>query len=170
MPEKLNDSVDGIRKVFGDIPSTVAAIGAVIDGKPTTMIVSSFTVGVSHEPPLVSIAIQRTSTTWPVLSEASHLGVSVLGESHASKTRQLASRNSAGRLQDIEWSQTENGAIFLEGSSTWLECSVEHSYPAGDHSIIVLRVQRFQQDVRNRTLVWSRTTAPDPKVTNGVTK
>ncbi|MBS2535395.1 flavin reductase family protein [Catenulispora sp. NF23] len=150
------DDAHDIRRVFGDIPSTVAAVGAVVDGTPVTMVVSSFTVGVSHEPPMVSVAIQRTSTTWPVLARAARLGVSVLGESHASKTRQLASRDSAGRLADIAWHQNENGAIFLEGSPIWLECFTQHEYPAGDHAIIVLRVERVHREARNRALVWTR--------------
>ena len=144
-----------IREVFGTIPSTVAAIAAIVDDKPVAMILSSFTVGVSFEPPMVSVAVQNSSTTWPVLRRARHLGVSVLGERHATKTRQLASRNAESRLSDIGLFQDSNGAVFLEDSPTWLECVIEHEYAAGDHAILVLRVDKTRHVPEHRTLVWA---------------
>lgn len=144
------------RDVFGAIPSTVAAIAAIVDEKPVAMILSSFTVGVSFEPPMVSVAVQNSSTTWPALKTASRLGVSVLGELHAPKTRQLASRNAETRLSDIRLFQKSNGAVFLEDSPTWLECVIEHEYPAGDHAILVLRVLRTRQAPEHRTLLWPK--------------
>ncbi|CAN5403040.1 hypothetical protein BH09ACT1_BH09ACT1_21120 [soil metagenome] len=84
---------NALRATFGRFPSGVAALAAVIDGEPTVLVASSFTVGVSMDPPMVMFAVQNSSTTWPVLATADHLGVSILADSHSTLVRQLASIN-----------------------------------------------------------------------------
>ncbi|MDW4907314.1 flavin reductase family protein [Streptomyces sp. ADMS] len=145
-----------VKRAFAGFPSGVAAVSARVHGEPTVIIVSSFTVGVSLNPPMVSFAVQHTSTTWPVLSRAHTIGVSVLGEEHSDKTRQLAAPSKEGRFAGVETVQAESGAIFLQGAPVWLECTIEHRYPAGDPDIIVLRVLTMLTDDDHNPLVWHR--------------
>ncbi|MFD4527958.1 flavin reductase family protein [Streptomyces sp. NPDC058470] len=147
-----------MQRAFSGFPSGVAALSARVNGEPTVMIVSTFAVGVSYNPPMVSFAAQHSSRTWPALSRAGVIGVSVLGEAHSDKARQLASRSKEGRFVGIGTLEAASGAIFLEGAPVWLECTVEHSYPAGDHDIIVLRVLAMMTDDDRNPLVWHRQT------------
>ena len=79
-----------VRSAFAAFPSGVAAIAAVVDGAPEVLVVSSFTVGVSLDPPLMLFAVQRSSETWPRLRRSLALGVSILGETHVESARTLA--------------------------------------------------------------------------------
>ncbi|WP_159501237.1 flavin reductase family protein [Microbacterium sp. 18062] len=134
-----------LRRVFSGFPCGVAALAAVVDGSPQVLVASSFTVGVSQDPPMALFAVQRSSTTWPDLASVERIGVSVLGTTHGQVCRQLASRDKAIRLKGIAYVETETGAVLLEQAAAWMECSVEHIYPAGDHDIIVLRLHGLME-------------------------
>jgi flavin reductase (DIM6/NTAB) family NADH-FMN oxidoreductase RutF len=130
---------DTLRKAFGRFPSGIAALCAMVDGAPQGIVASSFTVGVSMDPPLVMFAVQNTSRTWPIVRTAGRIGVSVLGAGHDGVCRQIASK-SGDRFAGLELHSTDDGALFLEEAALWLDCSVEQEVPAGDHHVVLLRV------------------------------
>ncbi|WIB69089.1 MULTISPECIES: flavin reductase family protein [unclassified Curtobacterium] len=152
-------SPEAVRDAFAEHPSGVAAIGAVAGELPVVMVVSSFSVGVSYEPPMVSFAVQHTSTTWPDLLDAPVLGISVLGTGHVERTRQLASRDRSSRLRDLPFTITTTGALLLDGAPVWLECVVADVLRTGDHDLVVLRVLAVAADDEAEPLVWHRRTA-----------
>lgn len=132
-------SPDTLRRAFSGFPSGVAALCSTVGGKPEGIVASSFTVGVSLDPPLVMFAVKKTSRTWPVLRNTQRIGVSILASGHEDVCLQIASK-SADRFADLSIHTTDTGAILLEDAALWLECSVEQEVPAGDHDVVLLRV------------------------------
>lgn len=128
-----------LRAAFSHFPSGLAALAAQVDGGPVGLVASSFTVGVSLDPPLVLFAVQNTSATWPVLRRARRIGVSVMGESHDQACRQLAAKT-GDRFAGLDIASTEHGAVFINDAPLWLECVVEGEMPAGDHHVVLLRI------------------------------
>jgi len=131
-----------LRQAFGLFPSGVTAICGLRDGEPTGMVASSFTT-VSLEPALVSVCVAQTSSTWPKLRERPRLGVSVLAEDHGTVARSLSAKD-IDRFASVQWEATDHGAIFVYGSTLWLECTIDDEVPAGDHIIVVLRIQSLK--------------------------
>src|SRR5882757_2078620 len=127
-----------LREAFGHFPTGVVAIAAVVEGVREGLAVSTF-VPVSLEPPLVSFCVQNTSTTWPKLKGVPTLGISVLGESHDEAARTLAAKT-GDRFAGLETVSRDSGAVFVAGTSVWLESAIEQVVPAGDHSIVILRI------------------------------
>jgi flavin reductase (DIM6/NTAB) family NADH-FMN oxidoreductase RutF len=127
-----------LRRVLAAFPTGVAAVAAVIDGEPAGLAANSF-VSVSLDPPLVSVCIAHTSTTWPALRTADRLGISVLGDHQEAASRQLSSRDGA-RFAGLTWRVTGDRAVLLCEASAWFECSIEQEIAAGDHDIVLLRV------------------------------
>jgi flavin reductase (DIM6/NTAB) family NADH-FMN oxidoreductase RutF len=151
-----------LRRVMSAFPTGVTAVAAIIDDRAVGLAASSFT-SVSLEPPLVSVCVAHSSTTWPVLRGAKRLGVSVLAAGQEAAGRQLAASN-LDRFAGLGWRRTSWGAVLLDGAAAWLDCSVEAQHRAGDHDIVVLRVHDLDADHDVRPLVFHasrfRTLAP----------
>jgi flavin reductase (DIM6/NTAB) family NADH-FMN oxidoreductase RutF len=141
-----------LRRVFGAFPTGVTAIAALVDGSPVGLAASSFT-SVSLDPPLVSVCVAHSSTTWPLLSGSARLGVSVLSAQQELACRQLAARD-GDRFASLDWRSTEDGAVLVEQASAWLDCSVEQLIRAGDHDIVLLRVHELDADPAVPPLVF----------------
>ena len=153
-PTDLNPT--SLREAFGHFPSGVIAIAAEVAGTRVGLAASTF-VPVSLEPPLVSFAVQNTSTTWPQLKDVPYLGISVLGESHDEAARALAAKT-GDRFAGLRTVSTPTGAVFVEGTSVWLESSIEQLIPAGDHTIVILRVSDITVHPDVPPIVFHRST------------
>lgn len=128
-----------LRSAFAAFPSGVTAVCATRGDDVVGLAASSFT-SVSLHPPLVSVCIARTSTTWPVLRAGGHLGVSVLAEDQDQLARQFAARVT-DRFAGVRYTPRPSGAVLVDHSCLWLECTVFDELPAGDHVIALLEVQ-----------------------------
>jgi flavin reductase (DIM6/NTAB) family NADH-FMN oxidoreductase RutF len=130
---------DILRTAFGCFPSGVTAACGLIRGEPVGMVASSFT-SVSLDPPMASICIAHTSTTWPVLKMANRIGLSVLAHDHHEVARALAAKG-ANRFESVAWEASERGAVFVHGAPLWLECLIDREIRAGDHDIVLLGIE-----------------------------
>jgi flavin reductase (DIM6/NTAB) family NADH-FMN oxidoreductase RutF len=129
-----------LRRAFGAFPSGVTAVAGLVAGQPVGMAASSFT-SVSLDPPLVSVCVAHSSTTWPVLRAAESIGVSVLADGHADVARAMAART-GDRFGQLDWQADDLGAVFVDGAALWLRCSVRSQLTAGDHLIVLLTVEK----------------------------
>lgn len=134
-------SPTSLREAFGHFPTGVIAIAAEVDGTRVGLAASTF-VPVSLDPPLVSFCVQNSSTTWPKLKDLPALGISVLGEAHDSAAKTLAAKT-GDRFAGLDTHSHDSGAVFIHGTSVWLESVIDQLVPAGDHTIVVLRVREL---------------------------
>jgi flavin reductase (DIM6/NTAB) family NADH-FMN oxidoreductase RutF len=145
-----------LREAFGHFPTGVIAIAAEVEGTLVGLAASTF-VPVSLDPPLVSFCVQNSSTTWPKLKDLPLLGISVLGESHDAAARSLAAKT-GDRFAGLETTSSDGGAVFIHGTSVWLESAIEQLVPAGDHTIVVLRVHDITVHEDVAPIVFHRST------------
>lgn len=143
------------RQVMGRFPTGVTVVTARDgDGTCVGLTVNAFT-SVSLDPPLVLICIGHASDTHDRLLSAGSFAVNVLSSSQAEVARRFASDPAAGRFDQVGWRAGPRGAPILEGVSAWLACVVEAVHPAGDHSIVVGRVDAAEVGARE-ALVFHR--------------
>lgn len=149
---------DRIKHAFGRFTQGVVALAALIDDRPEIMVVSTFTVGVSFDPPLASFAADHRSVTWPQLAKARAIGVTALAGEQASVVYQLAGSDRARRFDAVPWSVGDEGEVLLDHGAAWLSCALEAAHPAGDHDMVLLRVRSHADEPERRPIVLQRST------------
>ncbi|ODU04497.1 MAG: oxidoreductase [Pseudonocardia sp. SCN 72-86] len=143
----------GVRGVYGTFPTGIVAICALgEDDRAVGMAASSF-VAVSLDPPIVSVCVQHTSTTWPVLAGRARLGLSVMSSTQEGACRRLAARG-VDRFAELDLTVTAGGAVLIDGAAAWLECGVHDVVRAGDHDVVLLRIEALKQHVGVTPLVF----------------
>ena len=73
------------------------------------------------------------------LKDLPALGISVLGESHDAAAKALAAKT-GDRFAGLQTVSRTSGAVFVHGTSVWMESTIEQLIPAGDHTIVILKV------------------------------
>lgn len=145
---------DHYRKVLGGFASgiTVLTSGG---ADPAGMTCQSF-FALSLEPPLIGLAVQTNSATYPRIRRSGGFCVNVL----AARQRRLAdqfSRKDAERWAGVAWTAGPQGNPVLEGCLCWIDCRWETEYPAGDHLLVVGRVLAMSApDTEHRPLMYFR--------------
>lgn len=141
-----------MRSAMSAFPTGVVLLAADIDGTPVGMLANSFT-SVSLDPPLVSVNIARTSSTWPVLRNAKHWGVSVLAEDQEAAFRQLSGK-AIERFAGLDWTSGADGSLVLDGASATFIVSFEAQFDAGDHVIVIMQVHGLQRSPDRAPIVF----------------
>ena len=118
------------------------------------IIVSTFTVG-TRWTPRHAFAVEHLDHL-ARLREAPLLGVSVLGESHGELARQVAGKDRTARFDGLDLHRADSGSLLVEGAPVWLECSLYDEVPAGDHQVVLLRVDGLASDAELEPLVFQR--------------
>lgn len=143
---------DLLRSAFRRHAAGVAVITAQGE-RPVGFTATSLT-SVSAEPPMISFGVGTSSSSWPVLAEAEHIGVHVLGE-HQRDLAATFARSGADRFgAPTRWHPGPEGVPLLDGVLAWLVCRVVARVPAGDHRLVVAEVVAGDPDGAGRPLLY----------------
>ncbi|MEU1146040.1 flavin reductase family protein [Streptomyces sp. NPDC005863] len=127
---------DLLRSVFRQHAAGVAVITAAQGTRPVGFTATSLT-SVSATPPVVSFGIGTGSSSWPAVSEATHVGVHIFGE-HQQELAATFARSGADRFGPAtQWREGPEGVPVLDGVLAWLVCRIVARVPAGDHRIVL---------------------------------
>jgi 3-hydroxy-9,10-secoandrosta-1,3,5(10)-triene-9,17-dione monooxygenase reductase component len=140
------------RDALGRFATGVAFVTATPDGEPAGLIVNSL-ASVSLEPPLMSFCPARSSLTWSRMRRARRFAINVLGRQH----EQFAIRATpagADRFAGLRWEPGRHGAPLLTDALATLECQIVAEYAAGDHWIVVGRVDDLRISPSKDPLVF----------------
>jgi len=141
-----------LREALGRFATGVALVTAAVDGKPAGLIVNSF-ASVSLEPPLVSFCPSRSSLTWSRMRRTGRFAVNVLGRRHEGFARR-ATPAGADRFAGVHWKFGRGGVPVLTDALAALECDIVAEHPAGDHWIVVGRVEHLRSSTGTDPLVF----------------
>jgi 3-hydroxy-9,10-secoandrosta-1,3,5(10)-triene-9,17-dione monooxygenase reductase component len=143
-----------LREVLGHFASGVVVVTADSPGGPLGFTCQSFS-SLSLDPPLISFAPARTSTTWPRIRDVGEFCVNVLADDHEDHSVRFA-RSGADKFAGVSWRPGPGGAPILDGVAAWIIATLEHEYDGGDHTIVVGRVHALGADPTRAPLLFHR--------------
>ena len=129
---------DSFRSVFRDHAARVVVVTAPGDPSPAGLTATSL-ASVSLDPPMVSFAVARTASAWPMLSRTGRLAVHLLADDQQRLATTFAT-SGIDRFADVRWRPGPGGEPLLEDAAAYLCCEVEAHVPAGDHVLVLARV------------------------------
>lgn len=144
--------IKAYREALGSFVTGVAVVTAAGAGNHSGITVNSFT-SVSLDPPLVLWCMDRRSSRHDHFAAAAAFTISILGTEHKAVSSRLA-RPGEHALDDLDLLPTELGPPALADALAVFECAREQAFAAGDHTILIGRVQRFSRPGQSAPLVY----------------
>lgn len=131
-----------LRNAFGTFMTGVTVVTTQdADGKPIGFTANSFT-SVSLDPPLVLVCLANTSRNYATFTGAGKFAVNILSEAQKDISNTFA-RPAEDRFASIDWHEGPNGGPIIDNTSAWFDCSMFKTVEAGDHVIMIGKVEGF---------------------------
>src|SRR6516225_11435236 len=131
-----------LRDAFGAFMTGVTIVTtASDDGKPLGFTANSFS-SVSLDPALLLVSIAKTSSNYQTFCTTGHFAINILAEGQKDLSNTFA-RPSDDRFANLSWHLSENRNPLIDDVSAWFDCTTHAVIDAGDHALIVGRVEAF---------------------------
>jgi len=127
-------------EIMASFPSGVGIV-ATLEGDEPRGLTTTALSSVSADPPLLLVCVDVTSRTLPSLLERRGFVVNFLRSRRDELARLFASKTEH-KFDAVPWRPSPAGLPVLhEDAVAWAECTTEREFEAGDHLIVVGRVE-----------------------------
>ena len=128
-----------LRQCFGNFLTGITVVTTHHQDTPIGFTANSFS-SVSLDPPLLLVCIDNGSDNFNAFTQAKTFGINILADDQADMSNRFSSMME-NRFDGVSWHLSEHGNPELEGISAFFDCSLETTHVAGDHTILIGRVQ-----------------------------
>lgn len=141
------------RQAFRRHPAGVVVVTADAGRGPVGFTATSLS-SLSLSPPLVSFGVGTSTSSWPHIERASTAVVNFLGAEQAGLATTFATSGIDRFAAPTRWRRLAGGEPVLDGVAGWLRLTVSGVVPAGDHRIVIARVDESWLDERRAPLLF----------------
>lgn len=128
------------RDVLGRFVTGVTVVTSMSGDEPVGMTCQSFS-SVSLVPPLVLFCPAKTSRAWPLIQRSGTFCVNLLAHDQAEVSQRMAAKG-VDKFASVGWRASEaTGSPLIDGILGYVDCTVYAVHEAGDHYIVIGRVQ-----------------------------
>jgi flavin reductase (DIM6/NTAB) family NADH-FMN oxidoreductase RutF len=131
-----------LRDAFGCFMTGVTVVTTRQEGRPLGFTANSF-ASVSLDPPLLLVSIANGSANRAAFADGAGFAVNILSEAQKDISARFA-RPAEDRFADLYWRVGPAGNPLLAGVAAWFDCTLHQAIPAGDHTILIGRIQAFE--------------------------
>lgn len=141
-----------LKRAFGAFPTGVTVVTTWRDGEPLGFTANSFT-SVSIDPPLLLVCHAHGGLSGTAFAEAEGFAVNILAADQEPVAMRFASKV-PDRFSVVPHENGLNGPL-ITGSAAWLDCAMHKTVEAGDHTILIGRVQRHATSDQAPLVYWN---------------
>jgi flavin reductase (DIM6/NTAB) family NADH-FMN oxidoreductase RutF len=123
-----------LRETMSRVPSAVTIVTTSVDGRAHGTTVSSFQ-SLSADPPLITIALKRSSDLLGLLEQSRRFVVNLLAAGQEELGRSCAQKGD-DKLAGVALEEVD-GLPRIQGAAGWLSCEVRDFVEGGDHVLVV---------------------------------
>lgn len=130
-----------VKRAMRSMAGGVSVITAGRGDERTGATVTSATA-LSMDPPTMIVNINKSSSTWPVISRYGHFCVNILAEDHqdvANRFAGIGGIKGTARYEGARWTTLVSGAPVLSEALAAIDCEVEEIIERHSHAIILGR-------------------------------
>lgn len=132
-----------LRDAFGAFMTGVTVVTTMDpEGKPLGFTANSFS-SVSLDPALLLVSIAKTSQNYQAFVSGRGFAVNILSEGQKDVSS-LFARRVEDRFATVYWRKGPAGHPVLAGVSAWFDCTLHQVVEAGDHAILIGRIEGFE--------------------------
>jgi flavin reductase (DIM6/NTAB) family NADH-FMN oxidoreductase RutF len=136
-----------LRDAFGTFMTGVTVVTTMDAAQqPLGFTANSFS-SVSLDPPLLLVSIAKSSSNYERFVNGNGFAINILSE-HQKEVSNTFARPVDDRFATVAWQAGPNGAPILMGAAAWFDCSLHQVVDAGDHAILIGKVEAFEASHR----------------------
>ena len=102
--------------------------------------IASWVSQVSHDPPLVMVAIRKNRRMHPIVKEAGAFALHVLDKDDEQIIGRFKRPSPAERFADTDCVTLETGCPILEDKLAYMDCRLVTTLDTGDHTLFIGKV------------------------------
>jgi flavin reductase (DIM6/NTAB) family NADH-FMN oxidoreductase RutF len=144
-------SIDEYRALFGNHPGGVAVI--TVGGSRPAGFTATSVISVSAEPPLLVFSINKTSSSWPIVADASSAVVHFLSKNDRAIADRFAT-SGIDRFAELDYSTLESGEPLISAVETWAQGTLVDRVEVGSSVLFVLQIERSSAAEIHHPLVY----------------
>jgi 3-hydroxy-9,10-secoandrosta-1,3,5(10)-triene-9,17-dione monooxygenase reductase component len=130
----LREDLD-FRATLGHFASGVVVVTGMTAGLPAGLTCQSF-FSLSLDPPLIAIAVGKSSASWPAIAASGAFCANVLAAGQEELGRAFA-RSGQDKFAGVGWTPALTGSPRLDGALAWVDCQIEAVHETGDHYLVI---------------------------------
>ena len=154
-PESVPADGEGLRGLLRQMASPVVVVTCVGEGGPRGATIGSFT-SASLAPPLVTFNVTHGTRFHEALEAAPSFAVHLLASDQAALATRFAIPDLDDQLDAVSHARTPRGLPLLEGTLGVLLCRPHARATAGDHTLVVGRVEEIVPGREGEPLLYFR--------------
>jgi flavin reductase (DIM6/NTAB) family NADH-FMN oxidoreductase RutF len=132
-----------LRHALGRFATGVAIVTTRTPGGKREGLTANSFGALSLDPPLVLWSLSREAMSLQSFKESPHFAVNVLGSHQRSLSNHFA-RPSPDKFEAMACPPGLGGCPTIPGCLALFECRLERTFEAGDHVVLIGRVERFR--------------------------